>query len=364
MIHLIIVSILSVCLAYLGSKDKFKYGLELAFIMLFAFSGFRFNYGNDYLNYYQLYNVITDTSFSLQGIISKDIYEEMGWALLNYACVPITFFGLIIVVSLLTVSGVYYFVKNNVPKEWWTFAVLVYVFNFSFYALSLSMMRQSLAMSIFLVALHFMMRDKKLPSIAITYLASTFHTSALLLIPFMLIQYMHIKNTKKIVVLFTAIFFFFLVSSSLVESVFGYMLQTDDFEVYNSEGNMDGSSSIGIGAILLFIVPFVFFSLSLSYNYTPAEKNILILAMVTTVLIPLSLTAALFMRVTYYFNIIYLLAIPLAARSPINRSKLTLYLTLYFIGMFYTYYMTLNGATYQKAFSEYNTIFEFGLNQL
>ena len=361
---LFIISIFACLFTYLGSRHKIRFVLEIGFIILFCFSAFRFAYGNDYLNYAALFETINSDQFTFKGLINKEIYKEPGWALLNILCEPLTFFGLQIIVSLLTVGSVYFVIKKDVSEKWQPLAVLIYVFNFSFYALSLSMMRQSLAMSIFLIAVHFMMKSNKITSLLITYVASLFHTSALILIPFMFIQYINVKNVKGWIVLCVIASFVLFMGADIVNSVFGAVLDNDSFSMYNSQNNLSGSSTIGLGAILMFFIPFIVFASALSEQNLSNNKYVLLLAMITTVLIPLSMHASLFMRVTFYFNILYLLAIPIALDNTSKSQHRKILIGLYLIGMLLTYFMTINNVTYSKSYSEYMTIFEAGLKML
>ena len=152
--------------------------------------------------------------------------------------------------------------------------------------------------------------------------------------------------------------------ADIVDSIFGAVLDNDSFSMYNSQDNLSGSSTIGLGAILMFFIPFIVFASALSEQNLSNNKYVLLLAMITTVLIPLSMHASLFMRVTFYFNILYLLAIPIALDNMSKSQHRKILIGLYLIGMLLTYYMTINNVTYSKSYSEYMTIFEAGLKML
>lgn len=65
----------------------------------------------------------------------------------------IRLFSLVIVLTAFEISVYYWFIKKYIPKEWYWFAVFIYVFNPNFMLTQSSMMRQTLAMCIVLLSI-------------------------------------------------------------------------------------------------------------------------------------------------------------------------------------------------------------------
>lgn len=77
----IFVNTLAVLFSYLSKYNKFSYGFELAFFCLILFYGVRYNYGNDYISYWQMFDEIA--SYRSFVLFDDSVRIEPGWILLN-----------------------------------------------------------------------------------------------------------------------------------------------------------------------------------------------------------------------------------------------------------------------------------------
>ena len=65
MVISLILNMVAILLASLSSKGRKSYGVEAAFVLLAAFMGLRYGYGNDYFNYLNLYEQYNSSSIGL-----------------------------------------------------------------------------------------------------------------------------------------------------------------------------------------------------------------------------------------------------------------------------------------------------------
>ena len=83
------ISVLTLILTYLESRRYLKDGMKLGFILISILGIIHYDYGNDYMSYYDIYKSIVNVPFNLSNLIGGYIYKEPGWALINYAFKPI-----------------------------------------------------------------------------------------------------------------------------------------------------------------------------------------------------------------------------------------------------------------------------------
>lgn len=171
MVHFVLV--LAVALTIIGYKNK--YVQFLAFMVLLIFATLRYMYGNDYYNYYMWFEYIKLGGES--PFTSEILYTWMNQHLPN-------FFVLIGIESVLLIFSTYSLIKKNVPTEYVWISMIIFVFNPYIFLMNLSAVRQSFAMSLFVVAAGFAYRKKYLRYIILVAVAALIHKSAWLLMPF------------------------------------------------------------------------------------------------------------------------------------------------------------------------------------
>ena len=90
MIAVTIVNIVAVLLTFLSRYKNFRYGFEIAILVLIIFFGVRYNYGNDYPGYYDMFNEIN--SYHTLTIALGNMGIEDGWIVLNRLFAPLGFY--------------------------------------------------------------------------------------------------------------------------------------------------------------------------------------------------------------------------------------------------------------------------------
>lgn len=226
-------------------KPKSNISLFIIFCcLLFVASQRGISVGTDTENYYDLYK---DPDYVLQSV--KGI--EYGWLLLDYIAYYI--FGsykiLLFFSSFLSLFFVFLAVKRGVPNKP-LYAIAFYILLY-FYCSSLNIMRQSIALSIILLAYTYL-NDKRWKYYMIVFGAILFHSSAIiaLLIPFF--TRINISVFSYLVVLITS---FAIGAMNMIGLLLGILGGTGLYSVYTDV--ILGENSFSITRLMLNLL-FIF----------------------------------------------------------------------------------------------------------
>lgn len=352
-----IASIIAVFLTLLEARGKSDKGMLWGFILITILACIHYDYGNDYMSYYNLYKTVE--SSSLNDSLSFN-YSDPGWIILNYLFRPLGgFFTLVAVLSVVQNVIVYRFIRKNVSKEWWPLSMLIYLFCTSYYLLNFSMMRQGFVVCIFLGLWPWIKEKKIIPTLIILFLCSFIHKSSIILIPFAFWGFLpnSIKSKKFIGLLFLAVLVFFLLNSEKVNALTQYALSLEEFEDYaNKYSDAEGNRHFGIGAILA-LVPTILAFCSIFIEKDDERYKIILLALVGSMFRPFASLLPMIGRLTTYFSIYTLAAYPYCFSIIKNKIFRMGLLCLYFVWLFYDYWLFFNDGAFVEGYSEFHTIF-------
>lgn len=174
MVVILTVNILSILCAYISKYPRYRIGLFLSFFIIALFLSLRYDFGNDYMAYLSIHERIQNSAVF-------DGYYEVGWVVLNK--IFKNFYVLIIVLSIINCATYYNLIKHYVIRNYWWFALLIYVFNTNLLLIQSSTLRQTTAILIFIFSFKYIIQKDFLRYILCCLGASVFHMSALLLIP-------------------------------------------------------------------------------------------------------------------------------------------------------------------------------------
>lgn len=318
-------------------------GLKLAFFVIFIFCALRLDYGNDYPSYISAFNKINS---------GFDSYE-LGWVWLNRICNIGGFRLLIVITSFINCYAFYSFIKNNLTPNFYWLGVFIYLSNPDLMLLNLSMMRQALALSIFIYVCRFIREKRLLFFIIGIVIASLFHTSAILLLPVYFVNRIDSNKTKLSVFLYLGITFLLFIYANLFiellsDYIFKYFLfYTKYFEFRDMK--------IGFGVILK-----IFFSVFFIYIMTKSKvkdtRIILLIASISSLFIPMSSVSSLFMRLGVYLLAFNVLAFPISMMQI--KSKITKYAYVFIIIFFHLVMLIyfFKSETYGDAYYYYRSI--------
>lgn len=292
LVHTII--IVTVLIAVLCRKNK--YILILPFFTLIMFSVLRYEYGNDYTSYLSSYQLI-HSGYQLFN-------NEQAFYYLN-RIMP-SFQLMISAISVLYLVLVYILIIKNVDKKYYFVSMFLLLFNPYVFLMSLSNIRQTLAICLFIVAVNFIYKRKLIPYVAIVLLASLIHNSAILLLPVYFIA--SSKPLRKRTIYITIIgVSVLLLSPTIIYELISYVLSFFDNNNYSSYFNaMVGSS---IYSLIFAAILFLYVILNIN-KLSDKQMFYSKLYLISTILGLLAFKLNMLGRVQEYFELFSIVAIP------------------------------------------------------
>ena len=363
MLTVLFVSLLAVILALFSRNDK--KALLCAFVILTAFWALRYNWGNDYMQYLSHYKSIKSYNMGLFDISGYDqifVKRDYLWYILNNLFSNFGFFGLIIVLSLVENFIIYRFVVNYVPPKWYWLSVFIYCFNIEFYLIGASMMRQWLALCLFVYAINFLLDKRIIPYLIISIIAIFIHFSAivmLLCIPFAYIKNLKIGN-KYLVLLFGFLLIWYIMAPLYLRDYAYLFYELNDQGAYSNYEmtNMNDKGLSFFGIISNYFIPLTGF-LMLYLNGDLKTKILASIFILQLIFVPLGSVMPIFGRITTYFTSLGIVVWPLVIYEMLKRkyslisiSILCLLLLINIRG----YIGFFSDSIWEKSFSTYTTI--------
>lgn len=358
----IICSLIALLLTYLESKNQVKGGMKWGFVIVTILGMIHYDYGNDYMSYYDVYKQVTSYSFDLPGILAGDYYREPGWVLLCWLFKPIGgFFMMVAVLNLVQNIIVYNFINKNVDKQWWAVAVFVYLFATSFYLMSFSMMRQSFALIVFLGMWKYIEGRKWWIPLIVIWLLSFIHSSAIILIPFAFWGFLPVNKGKVVGISYAFLLLLLWLSQNFLNDIFSYALTlNDDFAQYaDTYDNGNNALKIGLGFVMNMI-PFVLsilFILDKKRNYSNSQKLIVSMAAISYLVTPFAQIIPLTGRLGLYFGVYQLGSIPLIYSNIRNKVIRAGLLSLCLFLFIYDYIIFFSNPVWVDKYTNFHTIF-------
>ena len=93
MVTTLVINGLVVFLSWLESLKILKHGLLISFILLFLFLALRYNFGNDYIGYFDGFREVN--KYSNVTFKDREFHYEAGWLLLCRVFKPLGFFSMV-----------------------------------------------------------------------------------------------------------------------------------------------------------------------------------------------------------------------------------------------------------------------------
>ena len=347
----LVVNVLMVFFAWLQDLRLFKNGLFIAFFILFLFLALRYDYGNDYKAYFNGFNEIN--SIKTVNYFGRDYQFEAGWVYLCRIFAPFGFFSMVAFLALFNCWVYYRFIRQYVPLGYYWLAVFIYVFSPGMMLTNSTAMRQSVAIGFFLLAIDFINQQKSFRYFLLIGLASLFHQSALVLLPFYFVGRLNLRLKwywqGVLIVLFLSLFLYGKSISPFINSIVSSTFK--QYEIYD-EGSQFGS---GLGVLLLSF----FYCLVLYWDQYQDTKNAILFkfSFISYLFIPLGLILLMLVRIGMYFQVANIAVFPLiylSIRQVVWKNLNILILVLFTL---YTFYVFFHSATYGSSFRTYKTIF-------
>lgn len=359
MIITAIIGILAVFLAWLESSGQWKHGLKASLFVIFVFLAIRYDFGNDYQPYYELFEEIV--SFNNLGALIRDtsVYSENGWKVLCWLFKPFGFFALIAFISGINIFLLGRFIKKYIPTKYYWFAIFLYFFTPGMMLIMSTAFRQTLATMLFIFAIDYLIEKKPIKYLFVVLVASTIHVSALILIVLVVLCFAKRDYSKIVSVVFLAIFVAMLVIPSSFINYFEYVIESANLlNKYSTKLSDTGfDTKYGWGFILQMLIYFVLIQkMALSNKKILLESKIFYLFLISLLLSYSNLIVHLSSRLSIYLFGAAIFIHVYSSKKIINYKARVAFIAIICINTFYQYFSFYQDPLWEK-FKSYNTIF-------
>lgn len=351
MIGTIAMGSIAVLFAYLGRYRNFPFGLKLSFVCIFIFLALRYNFGNDYKSYLEIFTEVN--RYASFDLFDKTIHADPGWILLCKLFKPFGFFAMIAVLALFNSIIYYRFIKKYVPKKYYWLAIFLYVFTPGFLLTHATAMRQSLAIGLFILSLDYLFKKDAIRYYVCVALASLMHSSALILVPLYLLSFVNWRLNKIAVVLMVGVFASLFVFVQELGPYINFVIGTyfKSYEVYQE------AVAVGTGIGVLYSA--FLFVIILWYERFQNKETALVfkVAILSFLFIPLGFLIALIGRMGMYFAPATFIALPVILVYIKKVNYKMIFIASLLLMTMYNFFQFFRSETYRQAFSTYQTIF-------
>jgi hypothetical protein len=178
-------------------------------VLLVIFGGFRIEFGYDTINYSVMFDSILPFGEGFQAS-RLGLHGEIGFHFLigllkSFGFMHVQFlFSFIIIFNYIMY---YKSLKNLSPNFEFTLLVLIFL---HFLGRDIGIIRQAIAISLTLYSIKFIIEKKLMYFISIVFIASLFHSSALVFLPAYFISYLKFSRLKLMILLLAGFMFSFI----------------------------------------------------------------------------------------------------------------------------------------------------------
>lgn len=352
MITVTLFNIMVVLISYLSKWYRSDLFLKIAFFLIFLFIGLRFDYGNDYMAYVDSFYKINE--YSSIDYLNGEYQWEVGWILLCRIFGPLGFFIMIAFLAAFNCIVYFRFIKKYVPYQYWWLGVFLYVFSPYIMLLHLTIMRQSIAIAIFVYSLDFLCKRNAVGYFVCIAIAVLFHSSALILffVYFFIGIDWDIKRKASVV-----IFLVFLVMIVFNNFFMSYINQYAIINLPKYFVYLDrvGDVDTGLGVVYNSIV----FAIILFYLPLQSPEKLILfkVGVIGYFIIPFGMLILMISRIGIYFQPSLIAIIPIILSSADGRSAKKMIFLSYVLFVLYTYYGFFQSEIYGEPYANYKTIF-------
>ncbi len=330
---------------YLGRSKNNRLNIFhfIALLLISIVAGFRYQVGNDWMAYKRYY----DRMINSLEVRFDEQTMEYGYYVINkiFSQLELSHVFVFFVAAYLG----WYFVFKSVPARLLPLS-LFFLFTDEQFFLSMNLVRQFIAMGIFLFALRYVTSRSLFKYILMIMLASFFHYSAIILL---LVYFLPFKKMYNQYV-WAGIFIVTLLLSgnqTLIESFLNALFYvTGQYElaaVYHtyflSESFLRGVDSVGLGFYFSVVMSFVilYFSKEIIVKY-PNSKQYFILFFIGVVIFNMFYMFMIIVRINNYFMILKSILLALTVyhlwsgnglRKSLGIAIMVLYIVLFIASM-------------------------------
>ncbi|WP_394405156.1 EpsG family protein [Streptococcus sp. 20-1249] len=246
----------------LGSriKDNWYYIDFLTITITSYFLSIRENIGVDLLTY-------RGNFYRFANHLSKQVdFPDKGYNILEsiFVNLNLSFNNLLFFIAFFNLSVVFFYLRTSLIRSK-TLALFFYLIIFDLYVYSLAAIRQSIALSLIVLAIYFLKNEKLWMCVIFSLIAYLFHWSALGVLPILL--FLRYKNNFNVITLFLIppiilLSYFILIKSPVVSLIAQFNYNTKYYLEILRLSTGSGMSLVAlieifIAELLLFIYIFV-----------------------------------------------------------------------------------------------------------
>jgi len=197
-------------------------------IVLIIVSGIRCNVGSDYYTYYTAYNSWLVNLDSIYEVIHSN--SQFGLYVLGFILKSITDFPYAIfwLVACIIYPCMIIYMRKKTQKPSIAFMSFMLL---GFYAISNNILKQTMAMLIMIYAYECFIKNKKIKFVIATLLASTFHTTAIIVAVLMILA-RKIKPSYKNLLIFILIGVIGLFTYNVVGNIVSHISLLERYQTY------------------------------------------------------------------------------------------------------------------------------------
>lgn len=321
-----------------STKIKVVLILLLCFIM-----GFRYNVGNDYHNYVDIYE-------NLDWYM--DVFEPGYIFLCQFSQIlNLTYQFPFFICSLLTVLPIAFLVNKTIPKMFCT-SMTVYVLSYVYFE-AMNTVRQAVAMSAFLLVFYFyIIKEQKLKALLALIFGALFHKSILMIafLAFIISKFRDKFNIKLCLILLLGSFVIGHCLQSFFDAISGLTmllgLNSNYMDVFEERGVASGTFQIYLNISALYLLIFN------KKQFSPKNRRNQIIALFYVagiVIYNVFISFYIGLRFYWYFYLFLILVIPNLLKKrkikirPLFFIALVLIITIYtFVSLQSKYYIDYN----------------------
>lgn len=338
MVHIILLLILFFTIPDLNKKLPFWI---FSFLILFLFSAIRYDFGPDYLTYYNIFNAIHD------GVSS---WGQNDWLynLLNL-WIP-NFYLLIALLSLFYTFVIGSLIRRNLKvKEYW-FSIFILLINPYLFLVHQSSIRQTIAICIVIISINHVIKKNLVKYSLLIMIATGFHASAIIVFPvYFLLNEKKITQKKKVFIFVGVITLLFTpVFDLLAYRLLEYL--PSHYKFYYEQGLQNTIRATLISSVYFFVVLF---------NINKLQGREIIygkLSLIATVLSILAMKISMITRIGMYFDIFLIVTLPQIFSIIEKKSYKYILMVLLMLIYFFRYYSFFTDPVWSKYYGVYKTI--------
>lgn len=288
------------------NKTKNLIFILIAFSQLFLIMAFRIGIGIDYSMYANGFQKMAQAGFETMSY--KD--WEFGFVLFSklLGAIPGMDFQIyMIILSVIAILPAALFIYKNSEMPW--LSTVLYV-NLFMYFMCMNFLRQMIAVSLVMLAWHFMKNNKFILYAVIIVAASFFHQTVLLMLPVYFLVKMK-PGIKELLAYGFILLWFYAASTNLFDLVTNFYHE----EYKESNFIIQGLSFIyAVFPLFITIAAFILVKTE-TINLTNENKYLVNLSFIGTLLMVTMAKHSIIERMSYYFIIFMILLVPLIYTS-------------------------------------------------